>query len=83
MSFSSENRTTRKESQLAGAAKRPAGKGAEADDDDALSSAEVAAYLAEMIGELAVMARARRLDNVAYLLELARIEAALAGHRDD
>lgn len=82
MSFSSENRTTRKEAQLPGAAKPPAGTGSET-DDDALSSAEVAGYLAEMIGELAIMARARRLDNVAYLLELARIEAALVEQRDD
>ncbi len=82
MSFSSENRTTRKEAQVPGAAKRPTDKGSET-DDDALSGAEVAGYLVEMIGELAIMARARRLGNVAYLLELARTEAALAEQRDD
>ena len=36
---------------------------------------EVAAYISQMTGEMASMARSARLDLLAYFLEMARIEA--------
>ena len=36
---------------------------------------EVATYVSQMAGEMAVMARSARLDLLAYFLEMARIEA--------
>lgn len=38
-------------------------------------SEEVAAYVSQMAGEMAIMARSARLDLLAYFLEMARIEA--------
>ena len=38
-------------------------------------SEEVAAYVSQMAGEMAAMARSARLDLLAYFLEMARIEA--------
>ncbi|MGI6245247.1 MAG: hypothetical protein ACOYJQ_05715 [Pseudochelatococcus sp.] len=45
-------------------------------DDDRVSRAETAAYVCQMSGELAALARCHRLDSVAYLLEMARREAS-------
>jgi hypothetical protein len=39
------------------------------------SKAEVAAYVADLVGDLARMAKAHRLDILTYLLEVARLEA--------
>ena len=39
------------------------------------SSEDVAAYISQMVGEMAVMARSAHLDLLAYFLEMARIEA--------
>lgn len=38
-------------------------------------SEQVALYVSQMVGEMAVMARSARLDLLAYFLEMARIEA--------
>lgn len=40
------------------------------------SPAETAAYIAQMMAELAVIARHARLDLLAYFIEMARVEAA-------
>lgn len=77
MSFSAENRTAGAKSTLAREVKRAAG-GGPGGKDRATSSAEVAGYLADLIGELALLARERKLDNVSFLLELARAEALRA-----
>lgn len=45
--------------------------------DYGFSRAEVAAYLLQLTGELAALARCQRLDCVAYFLEMARIEASI------
>ena len=42
----------------------------------------VAAYIAEMTTELAELARGQKLELVAYLLEMARMEAASRCARD-
>ena len=42
---------------------------------DRNKSEEVAAYVSQMAGEMAAMARSSRLDLLAYFLEMARIEA--------
>ncbi len=42
---------------------------------------EVAAYLAEMTGELSQVARWHGFDALAYLLDMARLEAEGAAHR--
>lgn len=39
------------------------------------SASETASYLAELTAELALLARAQGLDMVAYLLEMAQLEA--------
>jgi hypothetical protein len=39
------------------------------------SPAEIRAYISQMTGELAVLARAAKLGTLAYLLEMARDEA--------
>ena len=43
---------------------------------DSASPAQVAAYVAQTTGELAAMARASGLADLAYLLEMAQLEAA-------
>lgn len=47
-----------------------------------LTHVEVAGYLVDLIGELAALARTRKLDNVAYFLDMARIEAGFAERKD-
>lgn len=42
---------------------------------------EVAAYMAELTGELALVARRHGFDTLAYLLEMARLEAESTAHR--
>ena len=41
---------------------------------------EVAAYMAELTGELALVARRHGFDTLAYLLDMARLEAEGATH---
>ncbi len=43
---------------------------------------EMARYVAQMAGELAAMARATRLELLAYFLEMARIEATTRSRRN-
>ena len=38
--------------------------------------AELAGYIAQLTGQMAVMARGEKLDLLAYFLDMARIEAA-------
>lgn len=40
------------------------------------TTAEIATYIERMVAELAVLARASRLEMVAYLLDIAREEAS-------
>jgi hypothetical protein len=47
----------------------------EADKVDPRMRAEIAGYVYQMAGEMTNMARAARLDLLAYFLEMARIEA--------
>ena len=42
---------------------------------------EVAAYMAELTGELALVARRHGFDTLAYLLEMARLEAESTARR--
>jgi hypothetical protein len=42
---------------------------------------DTALYIADLSGELAQMARQAKLDLVAYLLDLTRLEAARTGQR--
>ena len=44
---------------------------------------QVAAYVASMTAELAVLARRHRLDTLGYLLEMTRLEAEAAGQGVD
>lgn len=81
MAFSPENSITKTEASLAEAVEQAAGHAAVRAAGD-LSRMEVAAYLADLSGELVALARARGLDTVAYCLELARVEALLAEGRD-
>ncbi len=49
--------------------------------DNSASQAEVAAYVADLVGNLARLARDHRLDLLSYLLEVAKLEAQqLAEH---
>jgi hypothetical protein len=48
---------------------------AQASANPAWSAADAAGYIADLSQELAVMARGVRLDLVAYLLEMAQLEA--------
>lgn len=48
-----------------------------------LNSAEAAAYMAEMAGSLAVMARRHGLDTLAYLFDMAREESQNNTHLSD
>jgi hypothetical protein len=50
---------------------QPPGLGA-----DGMSKAETARYIAEFTAELSYLARQTRLDLLAYLLDMARLEAA-------
>ena len=43
---------------------------------DPRMKAEIASYIFQMTGEMTSMARAARLDLLAYFLEMARIEAS-------
>jgi len=55
------------------------------DPADALARADVARYVAEISAELANLAGRARLESLAYLLSMARLEAELAsraGGRD-
>ncbi|MCG7394007.1 hypothetical protein MHY87_13935 [Microvirga sp. ACRRW] len=45
-------------------------------DEDGMSAAETARYIAEFTAELAYLARQTKLDLLAYLLDMARLEAA-------
>ena len=45
------------------------------------SAAETAGYIAEMAAELCILARQSRLDLLAYLLDMAQLEAANASGR--
>jgi hypothetical protein len=45
------------------------------------SRAETAAYIADLSGNLARMAREHRLDALAYILEMAQLEAKSTAHR--
>ncbi len=45
---------------------------------DGLSAVETAQYIAEFTAELSYLARQTRLDLLAYLLDMARLEAARA-----
>ncbi len=47
---------------------------------DNASATEIAAYVAALTGELAVMARGSGLPTLAYLLDMARIEASERAH---
>ena len=44
-------------------------------DDELASRKEVAAYIAELTGDLAVLARRSGHETLAYLLDIARLEA--------
>ena len=48
---------------------------------DAQAVEEMSRYIAQMAGELAAMARATRLELLAYFLEMARIEATTRSRR--
>lgn len=43
--------------------------------EEAPTAGEAACYVAEMTGDLAMLARRAGLDTLAYLLEMARLEA--------
>jgi hypothetical protein len=45
-------------------------------DKKGMSAAETAQYIAEFTAELSYLARQTRLDLLAYLLDMARLEAA-------
>jgi hypothetical protein len=45
-----------------------------------MTEAETAQYIAEFTAELSYLARQARLDLLAYLLDMARLEAARAVH---
>ncbi|HZW46937.1 MAG TPA: hypothetical protein VFF61_05390 [Microvirga sp.] len=47
-----------------------------------MSTAETAQYIAEFTAELSYLARQTRLDLLAYLLDMARLEAARAVQAD-
>ena len=49
--------------------------------DDLAVTAEVAHYIGQMSGEMAVMARRAGLELVAYFLEMAKVEAGGAAQR--
>jgi hypothetical protein len=49
--------------------------GSDLDGPGPASSAEAAAYIFQMAGELAAIADAFELENLAYLLEIAKLEA--------
>ncbi|MEZ0170476.1 hypothetical protein [Microvirga sp. TS319] len=49
---------------------------------DAKGAAETARYIAEFTAELSYLARRERLDLLAYLLDMARLEAARAIQAD-
>jgi hypothetical protein len=51
------------------------------DDNGAGRQAETARYIEEMTAELSTMARRSQLPVLSYLLDLARIEAGVSGHR--
>ncbi|WP_298421627.1 hypothetical protein [Rhodoblastus sp.] len=58
------------------------------DEADADSSAgggteETARYVADMVGALAAMAREARLDLVAYLLDMAHVEAEMQARQSE
>jgi len=48
---------------------------------DHIDPTELAAYIAQMSGELAMMARNARLEIIAYFLEMVRHEAQKTGQR--
>jgi len=48
-----------------------------------MSTAEAAQYIAEFTAELSYLARRTRLDLLAYLLDMARLEAARAMQADN
>lgn len=54
------------------------GSGLSRGDQGDMSAAEAAQYIAEFTAELAYLARRTRLDLLAYLLDMARLEAARA-----
>ncbi|MBZ6076867.1 hypothetical protein [Microvirga puerhi] len=59
----------------AGKPKPPAGQGASVDLENDASVAETAQYIAEFTAELSFLARRSNLDLLAYLLDMARLEA--------
>lgn len=81
MSFSSESRTTKVEAGLSGDGERATDLAA-GGLDAGFSRAEIAGYLVDLISELSLLASTRRLDTVAYFLEMARIEASLVERKD-
>ncbi len=51
--------------------------------ENGASKVEVAAYVADLVADLARLARTHQLDMLSYLLEVARLEARnVAGQRD-
>jgi mannose/fructose-specific phosphotransferase system component IIA len=58
--------------------KRSSSENVEAADADAPSPQQVAAYIAEMCGEMAIMAKGVNLPLVAHLLAMAQAEAEYA-----
>lgn len=52
-------------------------------DQGDMSSAEAAQYIAEFTAELSYLPRRTRLDLLAYLLDMARLEAARAIQADN
>jgi hypothetical protein len=51
----------------------------EAADDDR-DAAQAAAYVAELAGDLAVIAKRHRLDTLGYILDMAKLEAETVTH---
>jgi hypothetical protein len=56
-------------------AEQPAAEGAAKPGGTGMSRAETAQYVAEFSAELSFLAREARLDLLAYLLDMARLEA--------